>query len=53
MNFVGEMECHRCDNHVQGFYDVVNDWTFYECDECGWTYVDECGWTYVDESGYE
>jgi hypothetical protein len=41
MNFVGEMECHRCDNHVQGFYDVVNDWTIYECDECGWTYTDE------------
>lgn len=41
MNFVDEMECHRCDNHVQGFYDVVNDWTFYECDECGWTYIDE------------
>ena len=41
MNFVGEIECHRCDNHVQGFYDDVNDWTIYECDECGWTYVDE------------
>ena len=41
MNFVGEIECHRCDNHVHGFYDVVNDWTNYECDECGWTYVDE------------
>ena len=34
MNFVGEMECYKCDN-------VVNDWTIYECDECGWTYVDE------------
>ncbi len=41
MNFVGEMECYKCDNHVQGFYDVVNDWTIYECDECGWTYIDE------------
>ena len=41
VNFVGEMECYKCDNHVQGFYDVVNDWTIYECDECGWTYVDE------------
>ena len=29
MNFVGEMECYKCDNHVQGFYDVVNDWTIY------------------------
>ena len=41
MIYVGEMECYKCDNHVQGFYDVVNDWTIYECDECGWTYVDE------------
>lgn len=41
MNYAGEMECYRCDNHVQGFYDAINDWTIYECDECGWTYVDE------------
>lgn len=41
VNYVGEMECYRCDNPVQGFYDVVMDATIYECDECGWTYVDE------------
>ena len=41
MIYVGEMECYKCDNHVQGFYDAVNDWTIYECDECGWTYIDE------------
>lgn len=41
MIYVGEVECYRCDNHIQGFYDAINDWTFYECDECGWTYVDE------------
>ena len=44
VNFVGEMECYKCDNHVQGFYDAVNDWTIYECDECGWTYIDESGY---------
>ena len=44
MIYVSEMECYKCDNHVQGFYDVVNDWTFYECDECGWTYTDESGY---------
>ena len=42
MNFVGEMECYKCDNHVQGFYDVAMDCIIYECD-----------WTYVDESEYE
>ena len=41
MIYVSEMECYKCDNYVQGFYDVVNDQTVYECDECGWTYVDE------------
>ena len=41
MVYVGEMECYKCANHVQGFYDAVNDWTIYECDECGWTYIDE------------
>lgn len=35
MNYVGEMECYRCDNHIQGFYDAVNDWIVYVCDECG------------------
>lgn len=45
MNYMGEMECYRCDNpHVRGFYDVDNDWTVYECDECGWTYLDESGY---------
>ena len=34
MVYVGEMECYKCDNHVQGFYDAVYDWTIYECDEC-------------------
>lgn len=29
MIYVSEMECYKCDNHVQGFYDVVNDWTIY------------------------
>ena len=41
MIYVGEMEYYKCDNHVQGFYDAINDWTIYECDECGWTYIDE------------
>lgn len=44
MIYVDEMECYKCDNHVQGFYDAVNDWTVYECDECGWTYIDESGY---------
>ena len=44
MIYVEEMECYRCDNHVQGFYDAVNDWTIYEWDECGWTYTDESGY---------
>lgn len=45
MNYMGEMECYRCDNpHVRGFYDAINDWTIYECDECGWTYIDESGY---------
>lgn len=39
MIYAGEMECYRCDNHVQGFYDVDNDWIIYKCDECGWTYL--------------
>lgn len=41
MIYVSEMECYKCDNHVQGFYDVAMDCIIYECDECGWTYVDE------------
>ena len=44
MIYVDEMECYKCDNHIQGFYDAVNDWTIYECDECGWTYTDESGY---------
>ena len=32
MIYVSEMECYKCDNHVQGFYDVVNDCIIYECD---------------------
>ncbi len=23
MIYVSEMECYKCDNHIQGFYDVV------------------------------
>ena len=41
MVYIGEMECYNCDNHVQGIYDADKDWTVYECDECGWTYIDE------------
>ena len=41
MIYVGEMECQKCDNYVQGFYDVVNDQTVYECHECARTCVDE------------
>ena len=32
MIYVGEMECYKCDNHVQGFYDVAMDCIIYECD---------------------
>ena len=46
MNFVGEMECYKCDNHVQGFYDVAMVYRLYLIKDGKETYYGSS--TYVD-----